>query len=187
MGKQVRRGFALVAAMAIGVGVASAQSDHGGLYLNRDEGGTMRVFGPSNEQGSEVLMHENGAAPGNCSEGSFYQSSDNFIYACGSEDRLGVSPFEEGAMMPSGQPYPAGSQMLLGAGGAISSGTDASDTTSPANPQGAASASGTDATGGGNTQQNSGSTDASTGSGTSSAGSAGNDQGSGGSDGSTGQ
>ena len=51
-------------------------------------------------------MGENGAAPADCPEGSFYRNADNMIVGCGTEDRLGVGPVEEGAMMPSGDPFP---------------------------------------------------------------------------------
>ncbi len=97
-------------------GGAGSELAHEDMFVNRDEAGMYRIYGPDNMEGTELLMGENGAAPADCPEGSFYRNADNMIVACGTDETFGVGPFEEGAMMSSGDPFPENSMMLSATG-----------------------------------------------------------------------
>ncbi len=119
---------ALMASASLGltVSIATAQDQpaggpgtelaHDEMFVNRDDAGMYRVYGPDNMEGSELLMGEGGAAPADCPEGSYYRNADNMIVACGTAEIFGIGPVEAGAMMSSGDPYPENSMMLSATG-----------------------------------------------------------------------
>ena len=107
-----------IATLMAGTSLAVAQQSE--MYLNREESGTYRIFGPDNTEGTELLVGENGASPADCPEGSFYRNADNMIAGCGTDEVFGVAPIEEGTMMSSGQAYPKTSFWLQPNGQPIS-------------------------------------------------------------------
>ena len=130
-----------VFAMSIAALMASATfavAQDGDMFISRDDAGAYRVYGPDNMEGTELLMGENGAAPTDCPDGSYYRNADNFIIGCGTEDPLGVGPIEEGAMMQSGDPFPAGASRLMPNGQPFSESNENTGTDIPNAGDGAA-------------------------------------------------
>jgi hypothetical protein len=61
-----------VAALMLGISGASALDERKGMYVT-GEGENRMVMGGDMTEGARVLAGENGAAPSDCPEGSFYE------------------------------------------------------------------------------------------------------------------
>lgn len=113
---------ALAAFAAIGASGASAA-----WYITGTGEDRMVVNTEDNSQ-SRLLRGSNGAAPGDCPAGSFYELDDQSIRSCDDASaRYSTSAPGSDEMMTDGQPFPQGSMMLRdsasGSGDAQDSGT----------------------------------------------------------------
>ncbi len=97
-------------AIAFATGALAADEK---MYLGM-MGDKHMVMGGMNAEGSEVMMGENGAKPGNCPAGSYYMtdSAQQMVMACDNDAKYSLSAPESGMMMSDGKPYPEGSMMM---------------------------------------------------------------------------
>jgi hypothetical protein len=102
---------AAVAALTLGATAANAVDEKEGYYVT-GSGENRMVMGGQNSEGTRLLSAENGAAPSDCPEGSFYEMNE-MIFACGDDDTayMMVEP-DSGATMATGEAYPEGAMML---------------------------------------------------------------------------
>jgi len=98
-------------ALMVSASGAIALDDKTNMYVT-GEGENRMVMGGDNAEGSRLLMGENGAAPSECPEGSFYMI-DEQIFACGDDSTAyTLREPESGTMSASGDELPEGAMML---------------------------------------------------------------------------
>jgi hypothetical protein len=113
----MKRILALTAAALLTTITAAAAQEQSADWFKKGymmtDSGKMMIMGPNNQR-SEVLMGENGMAPSNCPEGSFYSTGESTIAPCGKNPGVTYKwrPAASGDMMASGEAYPSGAMIL---------------------------------------------------------------------------
>jgi hypothetical protein len=98
-------------------GTAYAQNEpRYDIFVTQDDAGQRMVNVAGTE--SPLLQGENGAAPADCPDGSYYavegSQGEELIYACGNTDiTFGLFEPNEGDMMATGEPLPENAFLLL--------------------------------------------------------------------------
>ena len=98
-------------------GAAYAQNEpRFDIYATQDTSGKWMVT--QNGATTELMQGENGAAPSNCPEGSYYSiqgsQGEEQIFACGNTDvTFGLFQPNEGDMLATGEALPENSFLLL--------------------------------------------------------------------------
>jgi hypothetical protein len=63
-------------------------------------------------EGTAVLRGEAGARPADCPEGSFYETADGGVAACGDDAMFEMAEPESSMKMESGEPFEQGTMIL---------------------------------------------------------------------------
>jgi hypothetical protein len=112
MNKTLTLALAGAALLALG-SASSAQEDVEWQYFVTGSGADRMVMSRSGGEGAALLIGENGARPGDCPAGSFYEGANGVIHACDDDAQtFGLVEPESGMMMDSGQPFEQGAMLL---------------------------------------------------------------------------
>jgi hypothetical protein len=89
---------------------AGAQTSHPEIYMQQDDQGSWRMFGPEWPEGQEVLFSE-GQRPADCPAGAYFIEKDmqtdqySQVRGCDTETAFDVSPMPSDMMTASGEPF----------------------------------------------------------------------------------
>ena len=123
----MKKVLALTTAFA---GLFLAASTANADYFIRDANGQKFVVDTTTNAETVLLLEESGAAPANCPAGSFWQTADGRIFACGdAAATFTLAAPQPGVLMPSGDPWPENTMLMVPADMPAESGEQKDPTT----------------------------------------------------------